>query len=520
MTDASRRVFSLLATAVVTLWGCASSAGLPATTGASTSGHADRGAACTAVRAEPPVSPGYANTTWPNDRGDAWRTGAVAAGLPATLRGSLHTMTATLPPAPTLGSVGLDGNLYVLGGAPFAQTIFTDMILGAPRSLIPKLALQSLRYSRTVTPYVARVEPSTMHVTTLNLTQGANYAVNYPGSILQHSNGYLYVLAEGYLYKIDVQAMTVVLAKQLPLAKDSSGKTNRLTAYNGMGADMSGDLIVHGFPAVGSGNNILLMIDPSSLSIITELDESDVSIARPTIVSTNGRAPEYLYMPGSTDSKRYTLTSNRFSLDTTFSRPYLFPSDTGAVPAGADIFMGRGIVFVDNGDFTATAPMTIFAQGASAASQIQAQAAFPGSTGAGWYLFGQAGDPFKSGIEAIHNSVTGHVAGYAACNGGASVRLLWTNGTIQGSAGMAIDYASGRLYADDHQCAGISWRTKTCRLSFVVLDIRTGKEVARTGVAGSVPSNAQMFVGPGNAVYYISGESGKTNGYLTRITAP
>ena len=180
--------------------------------------------------------------------------------------------------------------------------------------------------------------------------------------------------------------------------------------------------------------------------------------------------------------------------------------------------MGNGILWVDNGDFTANAPMTIFAQGASSGSLIQEQGAFYGTTGDGWYLFGQAGDPFKTGVEAIHNSVTGHIAAFAACDGGVTAQPLWVNDRIQGSAGMAIDYANGQLYADDRQCSGTTWRNSTCTLSFVVLNLRTGKQIARVNVPGTEPSNAQEFIMQ-NAVFYIAGESGKPNGYITRITA-
>ncbi len=511
------RAGALFAAVSLAVSACGGGAKSPVTP--SSSGIGTAGARCSTLRVGKPISQGYANTTWPNDRGDAWRTGAVAAGLPASIRSSLRTVSATLPPAPTLGSVGLDGNLYVLGGAPFVQDVFTNLILGAPHVLTPLLVARSLLYARTVTPYIARINPSTMSVNTLKLANGANHSVNYIGSILEDSNGYLYAVAQGFLYKIDPKTMSVVASKQLPLATDSHGKPNALTAYNGLGADLHGDLILHGFPMGGAGSNILLMVDPANLSIKAQLESTDVSIARPTIVSTDGHEPEYLYMPAQNESKRYLLTQRGFILDDAFTQRYLFPSDNGAVAAGADIFMGRGIVFVDNGDFKATVPMTIFAQSASKGARIQAQPAFPGAQGAGWYLFGQAGDPFHSGIEALHNSVTGHIAGFSACAGGTSVHLLWVNDRIQGSAGMAIDYAHGQLYADDHQCTGSSWRTKTCKLWFVVLDLRTGKEIVRTRVAGSKPSNAQIFVGPNNAVFYVAGESGEPHGYITRITA-
>ena len=457
-----------------------------------------------------PVSPAYANTTWPSEHHDTWRTHAVAAGLPASINGSLNSANAALPPAPIWGYVGLDGNVYVLGGSPYLLDVFTKLILGAPPSTIAALIAQSLVYSQTVTPYIARINPSTMAVTTLNLT--AANGVNYTGGMLVDSNGYIYATARGYLYKIDPQTLSVVLSTQLPLAPTSSGAPNPLTAYNGVQATQSGDLIIKGFASIGNGPGILLRINPADLSIEAQLQSTQIAAARMMITSTNGQ--EYIYLPGSTSSTRILLTPTSFVFDDAYSQQYLFPN-TGTTEGSSDVFMGQGIVFANNTDPSATAPMSVFAQGAYDGAQLQGQPAFNG-TGAGWNFFMVAGDPFASGIVAVENQVSGHIAGFTACNGGTSLQKLWENDSIDGSAGMAINYASGQLYADDHQCTP----SGTCKLFFVVLDLHTGKEIARTAVAGSEPSIGQIFIGPNNAVLYLATDTNNPNGYITRVTAP
>ena len=108
---------------------------------------------------------------------------------------------------------------------------------------------------------------------------------------------------------------------------------------------------------------------------------------------------------------------------------------------------------------------------------------------------------------------SGHVAGYLTCGAGESTQKLWENDSIKASAGVAINYKAGHLYTDDRQCKG-----KTCRLFLVVLDLKTGVEIARTAVKGDKPSMGQIFIGT-NAVYYVASNTRESNGYVTRVTA-
>jgi hypothetical protein len=57
-----------------------------------------------------------------------------------------------------------------------------------------------------------------------------------------------------------------------------------------------------------------------------------------------------------------------------------------------------------------------------------------------------------------------------------------------------------------------------CRLSLVVLDLGTGRELARVRVKGTKPSVGQSFVGC-DAVSYVAPRTGTTHGYVTRVTA-
>lgn len=126
------------------------------------------------------------------------------------------------------------------------------------------------------------------------------------------------------------------------------------------------------------------------------------------------------------------------------------------------------------------------------------------------------GDPFKTGIAAVQNQVDGHIAGFAVCSGGINVKKLWENDAIDGSAGMAIDDATAQLYADDHRCT----KRIACKLFFVVLDLRTGKEIARVAVAGTKPTIGQIFIAPKGRVFYLATDTDNKTGYISRISAP
>jgi hypothetical protein len=465
---------------------------------------------CVPTIVRPPSSPGLAATTWPTEHADVWRTHAAAAGLPTGLgQMKLRTATATLPPVPVWGYVGTGREVYVIGGAPYLLDMFTKLIEGAPRASVPLLLKQSEAYSKTMTPYVARVDTQTMKVQVLYLSDGTS--INYTGGLLVHSNGYLYAVARSVLYKIDPSTFTIVKTRQLPLAPTSSGSPNENTAYNGIQVTQNGDLILKGWASTGGGPNppgILLRVDPMDLSIKAQLVSSDVASARMTLVTSGGQ--EYLYFPNSTQSVRFLVKPTAFVYDAGWSQTYL--TEKGDTTASSDVFMGDGVVFANNTDPTATTPMRVFAQD-TAGSTLQSTQAF-GGNGPAWNFFMMAGDPYKSGILAVEDQLNGRIAGYLACSGGRTVQKLWENDSLKPSAGAAIDYKTGQLYVDDRRCTS----PNRCRLFLVVLDLRTGRELARVAVAGTKPSIGQIFIGP-NAVYYIATDTNDPNGYLTRVTA-
>jgi hypothetical protein len=78
--------------------------------------------------------------------------------------------------------------------------------------------------------------------------------------------------------------------------------------------------------------------------------------------------------------------------------------------------------------------------------------------------------------------------------------------------GSAIAVDQGHLYTDDRTCDAAG---ANCTLFFVVLDLATGEEIARTQVAETLPTIGHIFVG--DEVFYIATEAGQPQGFLTRI---
>ena len=470
------------------------------------------GSACRPSLQPPVHSPAYAKTPWPTEHADVWRTHAAPTGLPAGVHNMrLRRTSATLPVEPMWGYVGTRGKLYVIGGSPYLLNMFTELMLGASNDQIPQLTARTLLASTQVTPYVAQIDATTMTVDkVLHLKRGV--AINYTGGLLVHSNGFLYAVVRAVLYKIDPATFSIVASRRLPLPRTENNTPNLRATYNGMVATPRGELILKGWASSGGGENadgMLVRANPRTLKLQPST-LSGISSARMAIVEDGRR--ELIYMPGPTQSARFLVTPSAFPIDDPWSTTYLRP-ESGDTMASSDIYMGNGVLFANNTNPQATTPMRVFAQGAAPNSPLQKAKAFRGKKN-GWNFFMIAGDPYRSGMAAVQDQATGRVAGYLACDGGVSFAKRWENGQITSSAGMAVNYNAGHLYTDDRSCTP----SGRCRLYLVVLDLRNGRELARVRVMGTRPSMGQIFAGR-DAVYYIAAQTGRRQGFITRITA-
>lgn len=471
---------------------------------------------CIPSLTKPFRSPAYANTPWPTEHADTWRTHAAPTGLPDGIRRyKLIARSAQLPREPIWGYVGTGGKLYIVGGAPYLLDMFTEEMLGAPRARIPFLTARTLAASEHTTPYVAQLDSGALSGKKLSLRRGK--LINYTGGVLVHSNGFVYAVARGVLYKLDPSPFHIVESRRLPAAPTENGEPNPKTTYNGIAATANGDLILKGWASSGGGEEELgqlLRVDPDDLSFRPRKNPvSGISSARMAIVDT-GRG-EQLYLPGPSEAVRFAIAGPSFTLDQGWSAPYLeTEAEAGDTQASSDVYMGNGVVFADNTSPTATSPVRVFAKGADADSELKSYRAFGEPTVAGWNFFMMVGDPYRTGIAAVGDQATGRISGYLVCGGGVEARKLWENDDLHSSAGMAVNYEAGQLYTDDRKCP----TRHRCRLFLVVLDLRTGEELARVPVKGTRPSMSQIFIGR-NAVYYMATETGTRHGFITRVTA-
>lgn len=472
---------------------------------------------CVPAPSKPFRSPAYASTPWPTEHADVWRTHAAATGLPANLdRFRLATRSARLPLEPAWGYVGESGTLYVIGGAPYLLNMFTELMLGASKRRIPFLTERSLAASKKATPYVAQIDAKTMTVeNVLPLKEGKETGfVNYTGGLLVHSNGFLYAVSQGVLYKIDPEKFQIEESTRLPAAPAAGGGPNLMTTYNGIAAAANGELFLKGWATSGGEGEeppgMLVRVNPDTLAIAPQppVPVAGISSARMAVVNSGGT--EYLYLPGPKNSVRFEVDGSSFKLDESWTSGYLGKGDT---QASSDLFMGNGVLFANNTSPTAKTSTRIFAKGVADGSELHEYRPFKHPREVGWNFFMMAGDPYRSGVAVVGDQASGRVSGFRACAGGVAAKKLWENDEIDSSAGMAINYKAGQLYTDDRECP----QQRRCRLYLVVLDLRSGKELARVRVKGTKPTMGQIFIGRG-AVYYIATQTGTPHGYITRIS--
>ena len=457
---------------------------------------------------------GYADTPWPSEHADRWRTHAVRGGLPEDVTSEdLVATTAPVPAVPQWGYTKGD-HVYVIGGQPATLGIFTN--LGSSSDDTASQAREmvaELQAAQEATPYVAKIDPATMTAETVELTEGSTF--NYSGGLLMHENGSIYAVSQSVLYRINPDDLTVEDTLELPILTGADGDPVQTTTYNSIQVRSNGDLILKSCDITGrTTGGALMLIDPDTLEITAQTDSSDVATARLTMAIEDGR--ELIYHSSPTESLRFEVTDDGFELDEAWTASYRSSDDSTSSQASSPVYMGGSdaVVFANNTlPFGVTTPMLLFSQvtnsdpdGALAGDQL-----FEESTRQ-VNFFMVAGDPFKSNVVVQGDQVSGYLAGWRLGDDGELTRL-WNSADYKNHAGLAIAYEQGHLYTDDRRCDDSG---ENCTTYVVVLDLETGEHIAEVEVAGSVPTSAQMFVGE-DAVYYIASEVGSDEGFVTRV---
>jgi hypothetical protein len=451
-----------------------------------------------------PQRAGYYETVWPSEHTDLWRSHAVSnVGLPADFDPAKLTVTTAKLNLPVWGYTRAKDQVFVIGGSPFMLDIFTEMIKNGD---IGNTAPTENR--RNDVPYVARINPLTMQVAQLDLTEGST--INYTGGLLMHENGFVYGVSRSYLYKVDPDKMQIVASVPLPLVGDSK-EENFWTTYNGLQVIASGELVIKGFYFVDSVSvdGWLLLVDPDTLQIDVQQSEA-LSSARLTIQqASDGSA--MLYQVNATQSLRFKITDAGFLLDEAWTRDYRTEGD-GCTQASSPLLFGNigQIVFADNTAPGATTPINLYDQPVNVGdlpATLEGINAFDSDL-PGFNFFMVAGDPFETQTLVYYDPINNLLGAHTVLSDGTLQRLWERNGVYKVSASPAIVPDRDLLYIDNYQNGTDS---------FVVLKLSTGEELASVPLAATLPTIGTIFLGMNEDVYILSSEADSSNGLISRI---
>lgn len=462
-----------------------------------------------------PQRAGYYETVWPSEHTDLWRSHAVSnAGLPADFDPAKLTVTTANLNLPVWGYTRAKDEVFVIGGSPAMLEIFTQMIKngGTDESKIESLRevdiREAVKTSMNSVPYMAKVNPLTMQVTQVDLTEGST--INYTGGLLMHENGFVYGVSRSYLYKVDPETMKIVASAPLPLVGDSK-EQNFWTTYNGMQVIASGELVIKGFYFLNSVsvNGWLLLVNPDTLEIDVQQSEA-LSSARLTIQqAADGSAT--LYQVNATQSLRFRITDTEFVLEDEWTRTYR-TDDDGTTQASSPLLFGKvgQIVFADNTAPGATTPINLYDQPVNLAdlpATLEGINAFDSDL-PGFNFFMVAGDPFETQTLVYYDPINNLVGAHTVLSDGTLQRLWEINDVYKVSASPAIVPDRDLLYIDDYQ-NGTDY--------FVVLRLSTGEELASVPLSANLPTIGTIFLGMNEDVYILSSEAGTDNGLISRI---
>ena len=410
---------------------------------------------------------------------------------------------------PMFGITYDEHSVFVLGGAPHLLDLFTK----AQGNDLPDDAAAALAGgaravpARSADPYVAKIDPTTMKARLLDLPKGTT--PNYPGSLVAHRNGKLYAVATATLFEIDPGSFEITRSLALPLNPPKPESTIYNTAQI---SGRNGDLLLKTAPQQGTG--LLVAVDVESMTVRSQL-ETQLSTARMTALIEGGT--EYVYLPGTTETLRFTVTDHGFTPDPTWSRTYR-TDDDGTQPGVAMTPTGahQTVVFPNNNTVLVkvSAPLEIFWQSTTDATTPVSSVNATSTDEPGGSFAPPPADPFTSSVVVAADAVNGRTAAWRIADDG-SLEKMWVTDRYKISVGAAIVADQHRLYTDDRVCDATG---KRCTLYLVIADLLTGEEIARVEVAGSQPSIGRIFVGS-DAVYYIATQGEGGDGYVTKVTA-
>ena len=105
-------------------------------------------------------------------------------------------------PYPALMYTREPDEIFVIGGTPLGLDQYVSFIDGLPPG------------DNETDPYFAKYNPETGDITYLDLDRGSG--VPYLGGALVHADGYVYVVSQSHLYRVEPESMEVEASVDLP----------------------------------------------------------------------------------------------------------------------------------------------------------------------------------------------------------------------------------------------------------------------------------------------------------------
>jgi outer membrane protein assembly factor BamB len=435
-------------------------------------------------------------TAWPADMANLNRSNtAVSAGLPKDFKCDEVRVDTVEMPFPVFAYTRNADEVFVLGGLPWIVAHYDAEIDGM-------YAGWTSRNS-----HLTKYNPFTGETKRLALTKG--YGFPYIGGALVHENGYVYVVSQAYIYKINPDTMTIAAGAPLPLAP-WFGKV--MTIYNGLSTSKSGMLLTKFFSPFSKASTFF-SIDPDTLKIVATVNHPGDTPRLTVDKLANG--DEYLYHLTRENTFRFRIDKDSLTPDKEWvSRfdPYGNGGNDNAEPTSPVIVNGRVHYTTNTLPYTDT-PMRIFWQ-ETEKKYVESDPPLPGQEmlqdvkGPGWNFFHLSIDDISGTIVGMDQKRRMITALRIRDDG--TLEHIWQK-SLTVSARPVIVSDRGQVYATDFVDG---------KNHLVVLDLSTGEEICRVATAATRATISTMVVSTANEVYFGSNEPGKKTGLFHRFYIP
>lgn len=390
-------------------------------------------------------------------------------------------------PFPVLLYTREPDEIFVMGGTPLGLELYTDRIDGV-----------SAGGSETA-PYFAKYDPTTGEITYLDLDRGTG--LPYLGGAVVHGDGYVYVVSQSHLYKVEPESMVIEASMDLPVPDPA-------TVYNGLITGRTGELILKSL-SFAQGDTTLLLVDGDTMEITFRAD-CDCASARLSL-AVDENDVEYLYHINRERTFRYAVEPGSLTLDESWIARF-DPDGTGVNPEPTSPLIHDGrVYYTTNTSFLATTPMRVFWQDVEAVytpdgPPLTGPLLFDDPEGRTGYSFSGLAVDEATGVFLANDQGRGFVTAFRPRDDG-GIDRLWQRELRVSSASTVVSdrqmiYATDFVGGSNH---------------LVVLNLMTGDELLRVPTPATRATIGAILLTPEGDAYLASNESGRPTGFLVRV---